>query len=320
MADHDNSELVLTNKYYAFGQFTKYINPGDTIIASSNSTLAAYNKESGDIKIVASNSSNSDRNYIFDLSAFTNIGSEVTEIRTSDSGEKWANITNEATLADGKITTTLKARSVTTYIVNGRGPTDYAYISGGGNQLGLGDSITLTVLSNLSGADDVKWSVSDNSIAEITPEGVLTAKSHGTVTVYAAIGDFTTSRTFEIPLYKLSGTASWNNSSNEPKDSDDYTRVADGDFNTYFDGTQGGWVMYDYGTPYKPDEILLAARNGDKMQIRTVGGTVQGSNDAISWTDLYKISSALPSDKYTVVTSDMHLKQECVPLFQIHKQ
>lgn len=305
MADHDNSELVLTNKYYAFGQFTKYINPGDTIIASSNSTLAAYNKESGDIKIVASNSSNSDRNYIFDLSAFTNIGSEVTEIRTSDSGEKWANITNEATLADGKITTTLKARSVTTYIVNGRGPTDYAYISGGGNQLGLGDSITLTVLSNLSGADDVKWSVSDNSIAEITPEGVLTAKSHGTVTVYAAIGDFTTSRTFEIPLYKLSGTASWNNSSNEPKDSDDYTHVADGDFNTYFDGTQGGWVMYDYGTPYKPDEILLAARSGKNMQIRTVGGTVQGSNDAISWTDLYKISSALPSDKYTVVTSDM---------------
>ena len=171
--------------------------------------------------------------------------------------------------------------------------------------MGLGDSITLTVLSNLSGADDVKWSVSDNNIAEITPEGVLTAKSHGTVTVYAAIGDFTTSRTFEIPLYKLSGTASWNNSSNEPKDSDDYTRVADGDFNTYFDGTQGGWVMYDYGTPYKPDEILLAARNGDNMQIRTVGGTVQGSNDAISWTDLYKISSALPSDKYTVVTSDM---------------
>ncbi len=38
-------ELVLTNKYYVYGQFTKYINPGDTIIASSANTLAAYNKK-----------------------------------------------------------------------------------------------------------------------------------------------------------------------------------------------------------------------------------------------------------------------------------
>ena len=50
MADHDNEELVLTNKYYTYGQFTKYINPGDTIIASSANTLAAYNKNTGDIK------------------------------------------------------------------------------------------------------------------------------------------------------------------------------------------------------------------------------------------------------------------------------
>ena len=48
MADHDKEELVLTNKYYTYGQFTKYINPGDTIIASSANTLAAYNKNTGD--------------------------------------------------------------------------------------------------------------------------------------------------------------------------------------------------------------------------------------------------------------------------------
>jgi hypothetical protein len=27
MADHDTQTLELSNKYYAFGQFTKYINP-----------------------------------------------------------------------------------------------------------------------------------------------------------------------------------------------------------------------------------------------------------------------------------------------------
>ena len=306
MADHDSEELVLTNKYYMFGQFTRYIEPGDTIIASSNSTLAAYNKESGDIKIVATNSSSSDRDYVFDLSAFTNPGTTVTEIRSDrDGNEKWANIEDEATLADKKISTTLKAGTVTTYVIEGNGPTNYAYISGGGSQLGLGDSITLTVLSNLEDAENVEWSVSDTNIAEITSDGVLTAKSSGNFTVYATIGDFTTSRDFDVPLYKLSGTASWSDGTSEPKDINDYTKVADGDFNTYFDGVSGGWVMYDYGAPYKPSEILLAARSGNGMESRTVGGTVQGSNDGITWTDLYKITSAIPAGEYTTITSDM---------------
>lgn len=83
MADHDNEELVLTNKYYTYGQFTKYINPGDTIIASSANTLAAYNKNTGDIKIVANNGANSsDVNYVFDLSGFNTVGTNVREIRT----------------------------------------------------------------------------------------------------------------------------------------------------------------------------------------------------------------------------------------------
>ncbi len=31
------------------------------------------------------------------------------------------------------------------------------------------------------------------------------------------------------------------------KDADDYRKAADGDFNTYFDGLQNGYVMYDFG-------------------------------------------------------------------------
>lgn len=80
-------------KYYVYGQFTKYINPGDTIIASSANTLAAYNKNTGDIKIVANNASNSsDVDYEFDLSGFSTIGTNVREIRTdmqgNESGQK----------------------------------------------------------------------------------------------------------------------------------------------------------------------------------------------------------------------------------------
>lgn len=52
MVNHDTKEIELTQKYYVYGQFTKYINPGDTIIASSPTTLAAYNKDTGAIKLL----------------------------------------------------------------------------------------------------------------------------------------------------------------------------------------------------------------------------------------------------------------------------
>lgn len=119
MADHDNEELVLTNKYYTYGQFTKYINPGDTIIASSANTLAAYNKNTGDIKIVANNGANSsDVNYVFDLSGFNTVGTNVREIRTDMAGkEKWAEIKDGAVLDGKTLTTTLKANTVTTYLI-----------------------------------------------------------------------------------------------------------------------------------------------------------------------------------------------------------
>lgn len=307
MADHDTETLYLANKYYAFGQFTRYIEPGDTIIASSDSTLAAYNKTTGDIKIVALNSSSSDIKYTFDLSAFTSVGDTVQEIRsnnlTGDSAEHWAEIEGEATLEDKKISTTLKAGTVTTYVVEGTGATDYAIITGGGSQIKLGSSVNLSVESNWE-YSSIVWSSSDESVATVTQDGTVTALKSGTVTIYATVDDFTTSKTFEVPNYVLTGTASWGNDSSAPADSADYTQVADGDFSTYFDGTTGGWVQYDYGERYKVSEIKLAARSGDSYVARTVGGTVQGSNDAITWTDLYKITTAIPSDEYTTITAD----------------
>ncbi|MCD8181227.1 MAG: Ig-like domain-containing protein [Firmicutes bacterium] len=307
MADHDTETLYLSNKYYAFGQFTRYIEPGDTIIASSDTTLAAYNKTTGDIKIVALNSSSSDLAYTFDLSAFTSVGDTVQEIRTNnltgDSAEHWAEIEGEATLADKKISTTLKANTVTTYVVEGSGATDYAIITGGGSQIKVGSSVSLSVESNLD-YSSIVWSSSDESVATVTEDGTVTAHASGTVTIYAQVDDMTISKTFEVPNYVLTGTASWGNDSNAPADSADYTQVADGDFSTYFDGTTGGWVQYDYGERYKVSEIKLAARSGDSYVARTVGGTVQGSNDAITWTDLYKITTAIPADEYTTITAD----------------
>lgn len=460
MADHDKEELVLTNKYYVYGQFTKYINPGDTIIASSANTLAAYNKNTGDIKIVANNASNSsDVDYEFDLSGFSTIGTNVREIRTDMQGnEKWAEIKDGA-LLDGKtLTTTLKANTVTTYLIetgakvtsfeptstglkysytpsetlngynqyfavydkNGllkavtvnqptgeltgdftdctfkfmvwdgvtpkanvistvsKGGIDYAAIIGGGNEIRCGEELQLTLGTNMEG--DVTWSIDDesakNGIAEISQTGLIKAKKPGKVNVIAKVGDYTTSKTYyittyatisgaasigvgktsqytldtnaegtpvwsisdekvatisqdgtvtgvsagtvtitvtigdvkatkdiNVTMYTLSGTASWGNATTAPKDADDYRKAADGDFNTYFDGLQNGYVMYDFGNTVKVNNVKLAARSGNGMPEKTVGGKVQASNDGITWTDLYTISTAIPSGQYTTISS-----------------
>lgn len=120
MANHDNETIELSQKYYGMGQFTRYINPGDTIIASSADTLAAYNKHTGDIKIVAVNSGSSAKNVTFDMSAFTQTGSKAKLIRTSGSfatGEKWADA-GEVDVVDKQFTAELKADSITTFVID----------------------------------------------------------------------------------------------------------------------------------------------------------------------------------------------------------
>ena len=456
MGNHDAQKVEWANKYYAYGQFTRYINPGDTLIASSNSTLAAYNETNGDIKIVVNNSGSNDVPYEFDLSAFKTIGNTVEEIRsnnlTGEKAEHWAEIPDEAEITDKKLTTTAKAGTITTYVIKGSGKAQYAVVNGGDGELLIGGTVKMGLATNIDGTQHwsvaqtenasieqdgtltinkpgditvsaeidgftvsktinvpltvkggdgeiliggnvpmscnvaegydgtVTWSVGENAAADISPEGVLTIKKSGTVTVIVNVDGVTAEKTitaaltikgggselhtgdtlrlscnvaedydgtvvwsaepveaaeidpetgeltavgpgtasvtvtvtdstgaytstatkeFKINEYMLSGTASWNND-----DKTDYRMAADGSFSTYFDGLTNGWVMYDYGKPYKVSDIKLAARSGDSYAARTVGGEVQASNDGINWTTLYTIESALPAEAYTTLTAE----------------
>ena len=119
MADHDEGTIFLTQKYYVFGQFTRYIHPGDTIIASSNKTLAAYNRDSGGIKIVAINTEGAAKSLAFDLGAFERTGSRAAVIRTSGSyadGEHWTPV-GSVKVKDKKFSFDLPANSVTTFVI-----------------------------------------------------------------------------------------------------------------------------------------------------------------------------------------------------------
>ncbi len=128
-ADHNNEEIVLTMKYYGYGQLSRYIRPGYTIIGSSRgNVLSAYDPEGGKAVIVALNTSDKDKTWKFDLSAFETMGSDITAIRTSGTmadGEKWADVTDSDNIVtdteNRAFTATMKANSITTYIVEGVG-------------------------------------------------------------------------------------------------------------------------------------------------------------------------------------------------------
>lgn len=127
--------------------------------------------------------------------------------------------------------------------------------------------------------------------------------SAGTVTITATIGDVKATKDIKVTMYTLSGTASWGNATTAPSDANDYRKAADGNLNTYFDGVQNGYVMYDFGKTVKVNNVKLAARSGNGMPERTKDGKVQASNDGITWTDLYTISTAIPSGQYTTISS-----------------
>ncbi len=122
VADHDNNTIILTKKYYAYGQFSRYIRPGYTIIANDNAdVLAAYNKDENKLVIVAVNNKEAEVGIDFSLEAFKYEGGTAKVIRTSgelETGENWAELP-EVTVGSDKIEVNLKEHSITTFIIDG---------------------------------------------------------------------------------------------------------------------------------------------------------------------------------------------------------
>ena len=119
VADHDRQEIILTQKYYAMGQFSRYIRPGDTIIHCDEDVLAAYNKETGKVVVVAVNDTAQEKEYQIELADFEKTGASVRVIRTSGNssdGEKWAEL-EPAAVCGNCLEAKLKANSITTYII-----------------------------------------------------------------------------------------------------------------------------------------------------------------------------------------------------------
>ncbi len=125
VADHDRQELVLTMKYYALGQYTRYIRPGSHLIAMQGPMVAALDPEEKGLTLVVYNSASEEKPLRVELSAFGDLfpeGSRVRTVRTSGSmaeGEHWAELPETKTEGTG-FQTALAPHSVTTFLIGGQ--------------------------------------------------------------------------------------------------------------------------------------------------------------------------------------------------------
>lgn len=105
-----------TRKFYVMAQFSRFIRPGSQIIsASDDDSLVAYDRPKQQLIIVAVNDRNTSRDIIYQLDRSTTPASEVAAFRTSQQEDVAPQ--PPITIAAGKFSATLPARSVTTFVV-----------------------------------------------------------------------------------------------------------------------------------------------------------------------------------------------------------
>ena len=186
VADHDNDTIILTQKYYGFGQFTRYIRPGATLIHCDDNTLAAYDREKQELAIVAINPNSADKMFNFDLSQFESFGSEVSATRTSGdsaSGEKWAQLEAVKAHSEGFVAQ-LKGNSITTFVIK---------------DVVMGE-VSYSKLSLENAVIDAPPSLDENSSANNLIDGDMVTYYEGDVDSYAII-DLGSDMEFDIIGY-----------------------------------------------------------------------------------------------------------------------
>ena len=123
-ANHDTNEICLSQKYYAFGQFSRFIRPGASLIKCRTgirgcNTIAAIDGSHHQLIIVCTNTTAQPHDIGFDMSDFKIRSSKATAYRTSGSiedGEHWS-VTGKYKVRQGLLNATLAPNSVTTYVI-----------------------------------------------------------------------------------------------------------------------------------------------------------------------------------------------------------
>ncbi len=116
VADHDKQSVILTKKYYAFGQFSRYMRPGCRMLSFAGKGLASYHPDDKQLVITMINTGAGNSDQEFDLSGFTELGRSVQVIRTSNS-ENWKEL-DPIPVSGSGFKATLPGNSVMTFIID----------------------------------------------------------------------------------------------------------------------------------------------------------------------------------------------------------
>lgn len=192
-AKNGNQTLYLTKRYYALGQYSRFVRPGAALHnvtgAPDGVEVSAYDRN-GTWVVVVNNHNTSGTA----LKLHFNSGSPVRArqaVRTS-ADENWAAVAKPS-VAGGTLSATLAARSVTTYVLEGKGHGSTA-LSGAlvGGQSGkcLTADASGAVLAACTGAAGQAWSYDARGTLK-GADGYLTATGPGLAASASYSGDAT---------------------------------------------------------------------------------------------------------------------------------
>jgi O-glycosyl hydrolase len=191
-ATNGNQTLYFTKRYYALGQYSKFVRPGavahNVTGAPGGVEVSAYDSK-GKWVVVVNNHNATDTPLDLHFNSDTPVRA-VKAVRTSAS-ESWASVAKPSVGVDGAVSATLAARSVTTYVFDQKGRGSTA-VTGAwqGRQSGkclTADASGAAIGSCADGAGQ-QWSY-DARGALKNADGYLTAGSSGLATSAEFTGD-----------------------------------------------------------------------------------------------------------------------------------
>lgn len=265
IGDHNEHKLILTKKYYGFGQFSRYIRPGYSLMGTSDeaNTLAAYDEAGKQAVIVAVNAAKDDKTWEFDLSRFESMGT-ISAHRTSGAlkdGENWADLTAaqvnaKPNAAKRTFTATVKGNSITTFVI-----------------------------------DNVIYD-KDKSEERTKREGLLRKMQMESVSVVDFSKVDLAGNKIALTESMISGSEPYKGSTTDvPKN------VIDGKFDTFFDGVRDGYVQADLGAGNAKALVAYGYAPRNSYAGRCVGASLYGSNDGQNWDLLHTIQGTPPEGR-----------------------
>ncbi|MEU6588257.1 glycoside hydrolase [Streptomyces sp. NPDC046881] len=192
-ATNGNQTLYFTKRYYALGQYSKFVRPGavlhDVTGVPDGVEVSAYDRN-GTWVVVVNNHNATDTALDLHFNSGTPVRARQA-VRTS-AGENWARVAKPS-VARGTMSATLAPRSITTYVLDHTGHGSTALtgaLVGGQSGKCLTADASGAAIAGCTGADGQSWSYDARGTLK-GANGYLTAAGSGLTTSVSYRGDGT---------------------------------------------------------------------------------------------------------------------------------